>query len=176
MVHCLELAEVEAAVLDEERAKQLSPVVQRIKKNGCGGLFVASKQDVAGIPSLQQALARNGTKIDIPKVEILPEDDACIFFTSGTTSFPKAVLSTQRMSMSNLFSTGIAGRREILRRGEDVPPLNPNDPPRIGLLVVPLFHVSDRLSHLGCRSPNRIRLPAACPSSCRQHSLEAKSY
>jgi len=39
-----------------------------------------------------------------PDVELLPEDDATIFYTSGTTGKPKGAVGTHRNTCSNLMN------------------------------------------------------------------------
>ena len=76
--------------------------------------------------------------IDRPRVELDPEDDATIFYTSGTTGNPKGALGTHRNLGTNILSGGYNAARSFLRRGEPIP-----DPtPRVGLIVIPLFHVT----------------------------------
>jgi long-chain acyl-CoA synthetase len=75
---------------------------------------------------------------DLPAVAIAPDDDATIFYTSGTTGAPKGALGSHRNLMTNIHSTGYAGARAALRRGEAVP----EPTPRFGLMVIPLFHVT----------------------------------
>ena len=41
---------------------------------------------------------------DLPEVEIDPDDDACIFYTSGTTGFPKGAQLTHRGSIHNILN------------------------------------------------------------------------
>ncbi|WP_066590043.1 class I adenylate-forming enzyme family protein [Sphingomonas pruni] len=75
---------------------------------------------------------------DRPRVEIDSDDDATIFYTSGTTGNPKGALGTHRNLMTNIMSGGFSGARSFVRRGEPIP-----DPtPRTSLTVIPMFHVT----------------------------------
>ncbi|HEY2710156.1 MAG TPA: class I adenylate-forming enzyme family protein [Caulobacteraceae bacterium] len=78
----------------------------------------------------------------LPAVEILPEDDATIFYTSGTTGKPKGALATQRNINSNIMAGASAAQRQFLRRGETPPAPDPNAPQRSMLLSVPFFHAT----------------------------------
>ena len=75
----------------------------------------------------------------LPDVAIAPDDDATILYTSGTTGAPKGALGTHRNLMTNILSSGYAGARTLLRRGE-VPPAAPE--PKTFLTVIPLFHAT----------------------------------
>ena len=77
--------------------------------------------------------------IDLPEVGVLPDDPAGIFYTSGTTGKPKGALGSHRNLMTNILSTGYTQARAALRRGEQ-PAAAPV--PKVGLLVIPLFHVT----------------------------------
>lgn len=77
--------------------------------------------------------------IAFPEVPIAPDDDVTLFYTSGTTGNPKGALGTHRNLMTNILSSGYSAARAMLRRGE-VPPEVPAY--KIGLLVIPLFHVT----------------------------------
>jgi long-chain acyl-CoA synthetase len=80
--------------------------------------------------------------LPLPNVLIEPDDDATIFYTSGTTGKPKGALGTHRNICSNVGTSAFVAARGLLRRGEAVPIPMPDDPQKIGLLVVPLFHVT----------------------------------
>lgn len=82
-----------------------------------------------------------GTLEDVgfPDAEIAPDDDATIFYTSGTTGNPKGALGTHRNFVTNIMSSAYVAARTLLRRGE-VPPAAPE--PKVMLLVIPLFHVT----------------------------------
>jgi long-chain acyl-CoA synthetase len=84
-----------------------------------------------------------------PAVEVGPEDDATIFYTSGTTGKPKGALGTHRNITTNIGSSGIAAARAFVRRGETPPVPDPNGPQRVTLLVVPMFHVTGCNATLG---------------------------
>lgn len=91
-------------------------------------------EDLIGTPNDYATLPDTA----LPAAEIAPDDDATIFYTSGTTGNPKGALGTHRNMMSNIMSGGYNGARSLLRRGEPIPvPI-----PRVTLTVIPLFHVT----------------------------------
>jgi acyl-CoA synthetase (AMP-forming)/AMP-acid ligase II len=91
-------------------------------------------EDFLGLPPQWSALPDS----DLPEADIQPDDDATIFYTSGTTGNPKGALGTHRNILTNILSAGYAAARAALRRGESVPEARQ----RVGLMVIPLFHVT----------------------------------
>ena len=81
----------------------------------------------------------------LPDVTVDPDSDACIFYTSGTTGFPKGAQLTHRGCVSNLMNmlfSGQAGAMVLAMTTGVVPdPDNPPPPPAI-LVTTPLFHVT----------------------------------
>ncbi len=84
----------------------------------------------------------------LPEADIDPDDDALIFYTSGTTGFPKGAQLTHRavvhnlMNMIFLTACGDAARaRRMARSGGGDGPA-PAAPAVTALLPVPLFHVT----------------------------------
>jgi acyl-CoA synthetase (AMP-forming)/AMP-acid ligase II len=76
--------------------------------------------------------------VELPDCEITPNDEATIFYTSGTTGQPKGALGTHRNLTTNILSSGYSAACAALRRGEELP-----EPVRkVGLMVIPLFHVT----------------------------------
>ncbi|HEY0623821.1 class I adenylate-forming enzyme family protein [Sphingomonas sp.] len=92
-------------------------------------------EDLIGAPNDWASLA------DVPlpaDPDLVPEDDATIFYTSGTTGHPKGALGTHRNLSTNILSGGYGAARSFLRRGE----MPPEPQPKTGLMVIPLFHVT----------------------------------
>ena len=88
---------------------------------------------------------------DLPSATIDPDDDGCIFYTSGTTGFPKGAQLTNRGSVSNVMNlmfmaTAIAAADARALAAGDIPaPATPPLPPpeqSVYLLTTPLFHVT----------------------------------
>lgn len=75
---------------------------------------------------------------DLPDVKIEPDDDATIFYTSGTTGNPKGALGTHRNALTASLGGAFSAQRAKLIGGETLQPSQP----RVGLLVIPLFHVT----------------------------------
>ncbi|MBI1199014.1 MAG: AMP-binding protein [Phenylobacterium sp.] len=83
------------------------------------------------------------TPSPLPDVAVDPDDDLCIFYTSGTTGFPKGAQLTHRSSVSNLMNMMFSGQAHGLatQRATGVaPPAAPPIP--VTLVTTPLFHVT----------------------------------
>ena len=102
-------------------------------------------EDVLGEPNSWAALPDR----PLPTTPIAPDDDATIFYTSGTTGKPKGALGTHRCMTTNIMTSGAAQARAFLRRGETPPAPDPSAPQRVNLIVVPLFHVTGCSANLG---------------------------
>ncbi len=94
----------------------------------------------------------------LPTTPISPDDDATIFYTSGTTGKPKGALGSHRNMTTNVITSAAALARPFLRRGEAVPTPDPAAPQRVTLLVVPMFHVTGCSATLGPALNNGGRL------------------
>ena len=102
----------------------------------------------------------------LPDVAIDPDDDACIFYTSGTTGFPKGAQLTHRGSVHNLLNlaflanvSGLAGAKA----GEEVKaPVDEAGEAKQNVFMAPtpLFHVTANncLLHPATISGSRIVL------------------
>ncbi|MFB0610739.1 class I adenylate-forming enzyme family protein [Aurantiacibacter poecillastricola] len=75
---------------------------------------------------------------DLPEALVLPDDNATIFYTSGTTGAPKGALGSHRSVCSNVLSSKYNLAFAPLRRGE----MPPEPERKTVLLVIPLFHVT----------------------------------
>ncbi|OXE36315.1 MAG: fatty acid--CoA ligase [Phenylobacterium zucineum] len=100
--------------------------------------LVTKLESVIGAPPSWGGLSDQA----LPEADILPDDDATIFYTSGTTGRPKGALATQRGVNSNIFAAAVVSARAFLRRGEAPPQPDPNAPQSASLLSVPFFHVT----------------------------------
>ena len=147
-------------IADGERLVRLAPHLAELAATGLAAVIGTRLDDRRGDGPLPDELSTIGlvemaTVIDgppraLPDVEIDPEDEATIFYTSGTTGTPKGVLGTQRNICSNLTSLMYVGARGALRQpppavgagaGADAPRPQP-----VTLVPVPLFHAT------GCHS------------------------
>jgi long-chain acyl-CoA synthetase len=105
-------------------ARATTPLAERI----------ARLEDVIGTPHDWAALP----DVALPDATLAPDDEATIFYTSGTTGAPKGALGTHRNFMTNIMSSGYTSARAYLRRGETPP----EPTPRVSLTVIPMFHVT----------------------------------
>jgi len=81
-----------------------------------------------------------------PEVSITTDDDATMFYTSGTTGHPKGAVGTHRNAISNLMNLFFVGARASLRWGVGNLDESGESIPNAGLLSVPLFHATGCLA------------------------------
>jgi long-chain acyl-CoA synthetase len=126
------------------RLKDLPPFVEQVfvARAANPPPRVTVLEDVIGAP----ARWSNLPDAAMPNVALMPEDDATIFYTSGTTGAPKGALGTHRSLTTNIFALPFSAARNVLRNGSDI-----EDAPqkqRVTLIAVPFFHVIGSLSIL----------------------------
>ena len=93
-----------------------------------------------GVTDWSEVIAHGGA---MPEVSVDPDADACIFYTSGTTGFPKGAQLTHRGCVANLLNMVYSTTAQALaveRATGVAPPVNP--PTAVTLLTTPLFHVT----------------------------------
>jgi len=130
-------------VCDAERWTRIAP--HRADLRDLAAIWVCrAEASPTGCSATLESLIGNSVtwadlpEADLPEVGMTPDDDATIFYTSGTTGLPKGALGTHRNILTCTLAAAFSTYRSILRRGE-VPP---RSEPRTLLMVIPFFHVT----------------------------------
>jgi len=131
-------------VADQERVGRLRPHYPEL---GLDAVLVARPEGPLQGPEVPLEEALGGDDTSLPEVEVGPDDDATIFYTSGTTGRPKGAVGTHRNICTNLMSLLFVAQRGALQAAGP----SGQPPPSSGrqnsyLLSVPLFHAT------GCHS------------------------
>ncbi|KAJ7180050.1 hypothetical protein C8R43DRAFT_971441 [Mycena crocata] len=147
LLHCLSNTQCKLIMLDSERADKLEPMIKKLSADaGANGVVVLESHEGKGHwkgmhpwEDIFKKYKGDPRKVVQHDPKLVPEDNACVYFTSGTT---EGVLSTQRQYLTNALNTLVARRRAVLRRGEDIPNPSLEDPQQGILISVPFFHVT----------------------------------
>ena len=132
-------------IADEERWARIAPhrdecpalekiAVTRAEKAPAGTIAFES---IIGTPDAWNNLP----DAPLPVVEIGPDDDASILYTSGTTGNSKGAIQTHRNSTCGVFAAQFSAMRNFIRRGEPIPAPDPSVQ-RSMLIAIPFFHTT----------------------------------
>jgi long-chain acyl-CoA synthetase len=140
-------SEAKFAFLDGERLDRLVDhlgACRALKKIYLSRPRATSHPLVARLSSLigETDAWRALTDRPLPDVALAPDDDATIFYTSGTTGKPKGALGTHRNSCSTVMAGPFTMARNFIRRGETPPAPNPDALQKSNLVAIPLFHTT----------------------------------
>ncbi|GJL94682.1 MAG: fatty acid--CoA ligase [Hyphococcus sp.] len=129
----LEDSGAKIVIVDKRRLEYLAPI-----KNEMSLTLIIAREDGDGADYKYEDLLAGSDEATPPAVDIHPDEDFCIVYTSGSTGNPKGVVLTHRGAISTLMSWAFAASViKELRGGVSMF----GDDPGI-LLAVPLFHVT----------------------------------
>ena len=136
-------------IADDERLERVLPVLDELRAES--PLHVISVRSERALPD---DAARWADVVDpanapnsLPAAEIDPDDDATIFYTSGTTGSPKGAQLTHRGSVHNVLNlafmsmvSAMAEAKAAVAAGD--PPAAPSATAPVFMAPTPLFHVT----------------------------------
>ena len=140
-------------IADDERLERALQVLDDVRAGG--RMHIISVRSERELPSdasrWADVVVGAAAPADLPAADIDPDDDATIFYTSGTTGFPKGAQLTHRGSVHNLMNLVFMGtatasaEAKAVAAGDVEPPGAPTAPPpaqNVFMAPTPLFHVT----------------------------------
>jgi long-chain acyl-CoA synthetase len=133
-------------VVDAERAVRIAehlPELPALK------VVIAARSEGEPLPESmlrwEEVIGESEGPGELPQISVDTDDDATIFYTSGTTGRPKGALGTHRNICTNVMSLFFVNVRNATRSGVDLV-ASSSGTQNSQLLSVPLFHAT------GCHS------------------------
>ncbi|MCC5809074.1 MAG: acyl--CoA ligase [Ectothiorhodospiraceae bacterium] len=143
MVYGIQDSRPKIIFADQERLDRLMPVRDQVPEPLLVGVRLERTPPGEQVVSYERTVrAYDGAA---PAADIHPDDDACIFYTSGTTGKPKGALQTHRGCVNNIWNVlfGAASTARVrIRLGKMTEADLENMPIPAALITTPLFHVT----------------------------------
>ncbi len=147
MEYALTDSEPKVLICDDERLERMLPIHDALQESfGMTVLSVRSDRELPrGGRRWTDVVTIDNAPDALPAVAMDPDDDMCIFYTSGTTGFPKGAQLTHRGSVHNLLHIGFMldiRKGVAAARGIDMEALEAAGPQPCVMAPTPLFHVT----------------------------------
>ena len=160
--YALEDSSASLVFADGPRTKSIEPLVQDLNLQ-----LIAVREAEAFWPTRFSDCLKNTTPAKWPEVNIDPDDDFSIMYSSGTTGQPKGVVLTHRGAINAVYTwlmqSAIAQKIDLAESVEKPIPVKPSV-----LVVTPLFHVT-------ATHPMFLLSLAAGAKICLMHKWDAKT-
>lgn len=128
--YCIELAEVKTLIFGPEFIGRIEQVFDHLK--GVKNMFYVGNNKPTFADSFDMLVSYCSSTA--PAVELLEDDDAAIYFSSGTTGFPKAILHSHKA----LVSACVTEQKHHRQCRDDV-----------FLCIPPLYHTGAKMHWFG---------------------------
>ena len=148
MAYGLNDSQPKVLIADSERVERVLPVLDDLRAQA--PLHLMTVRYDGDLPSeasrWEDVIDPASAPAELPPAEIDPDDDACIFYTSGTTGFPKGAQLTHRGSVHNILNLAFMAAVGALagsKVGAAAPAAGGDAPAQnVFMAPTPLFHVT----------------------------------
>ena len=138
-------------IADDERLERALPLLEGLRQSG--PLHVMAVRSERELPEdssrWSDVIDPDNAPAGLPDADIHPDDDVTIFYTSGTTGFPKGAQLTHRGSVHNIMhllfwalTTAAADAKAIAAGDMAAPPVVAPPEQPVYMAPTPLFHVT----------------------------------
>jgi len=146
LAFCLHDSGARVAVVDGKRASVLAPHADTLDLKGVIITRGEGSSDIDGSAAWDDLAVAAADSAQLANTPMSPEDDATIFYTSGTTGEPKGVLGSHRNICSNIMTVKFRAAMSQLRKGTMPHALGGKKTTATIMAAAPFFHVT------GCHS------------------------